>query len=1544
MKRLLYVFCFMAVLSAPAVSSAQSCDTIRVPWYENFSSSTVVHNIPSCWLAYRNSSYMPYITVGEKSLNCPMSTGDCYILSLPPVDLPPDSVFFSFQAKYSGQGVFQYGVMTDATDTNTLILIDTLPLISNSDWVTVSFSTIGLALSGNARLALKLTTTTYATVSFDNFYFDRAAGCDMPDMPRVTYVDTTMATLHWSCGSDFAGFVITLDDTLSSFAPDTLIDLVNLTPSHTYHYIIRTVCTDGDTTPVVSGVFSTLCPAQPLPWTANFNSNAQYDIPECWQVIEGLQYDAAGNPYPSVNLSHKLEFYSISDTNVMVLTPIFAHPGNALHIGFDMRLPVGDRMTIGVMNDPYDLLSYRQLVTYEGIELDLDDKHYEVYTEPVVDTDQVYVVFQWKAGGLNHRTTIDNVMVEVADSCHNPTDVVYSLVGQNTIMLEWTDYSIAAEGYEVRFSTVNDISATDTGWTTLSNWFVVDTLKVNTAYWFWVRSLCLGDSGAWIPAGMVRTICGQPTIPFFENFESYGESEGVSCWEYYHTDSTGHNPYVRSLTNTAHSGTKLWNFDNPYHDTVMVVLPSFGVNTLNLEVSFWGGVYYGLFEAGLYNMTTDEFTPVVTLSGTNYTLQQYTFQCDTVDAADAYSRIAFRWHKPAGVSWNTGVALLDDLRVRHIPYCYPPDSITAVGSTDTTMTLHIHDSRSNGNYRVLYYLDGDVPDTVMVVGEYVTLTGLQHSSYYTVEVSVVCFDGSVTDSIVGLFTTNCRRITHDILPYIETFDSYTSGNRINHCWYRGNYNPIIYGDYPMPYQGVFYGGGTSGVSMEFLVRSPLPKCQILTLPQVDYISDLYLEFYARVSNMHTRIDVGVMTDPENDSTFFAVSTMSPSVANSWLSYAAPLTGYAGSGRYIALRVYSETSLGFNSTAFIDNIALKIIPPCSDSLIGLAVSEVGSSCATVRWSESIGRNDDAVYVVHLTDTAGTEQYVDTTEYRIYTACGLDEKTSYRVYVELYCDSAAAAYSTDTIGFTTQCVESNTIRYGTLSGYTGNSSYLPVNTGCMMSEQIYRAYELESAPGDITDISFYLSTNAPLRDIIYGTIYLCHTADTIMRQWMPLENMEAVYEGPLNFNHGWSSISFAQPFHYNGTDNLMVAVKSTYDVFNSQFYFRITDSYDSASMYASSAGFIFSRQRNLVRFNICPDEISVCAPPTVTSISATDMTVTVAFAPTPCEIHLTQGWWNRGFSGQMDSTGSHTFTGLNPATQYTVGIRQHCANGERSLWTIRRITTQEVIALPPLVVEVDSVGIDRAKVTWQHRASETRWEVRLFNTYTDISVQLTDSAYIFSELLPRVTYNVSVRSMCGSDFSILSPWSDTVTFTTDYCHPVSNVTVSDITMHSAQVAWTPSDNGVAWKVEYGYQGFGHEDALGKLLVENATSVVIDSLEEGTSYSVFVSAVCGPGSSSGWVGVESFRTAGVSDIVALADGSGFVLYPNPATTMVTVRLDSYDPEARIDIIDQQGRTVATGTGSTATFDIGHLSAGVYYVRLSGSTYSSVKKLIVK
>jgi hypothetical protein len=90
------------------------------------------------------------------------------------------------------------------------------------------------------------------------------------------------------------------------------------------------------------------------------------------------------------------------------------------------------------------------------------------------------------------------------------------------------------------------------------------------------------------------------------------------------------------------------------------------------------------------------------------------------------------------------------------------------------------------------------------------------------------------------------------------------------------------------------------------------------------------------------------------------------------------------------------------------------------------------------------------------------------------------------------------------------------------------------------------------------------------------------------------------------------------------------------------------------------------------------------------------------------------------------------------------------------------------------------------------------------------------------------------------------------------------------------------------------------------------------------------------------EESTPEAIEDVVA----GTMSLYPNPATTSVTLALEGFEGDVRIDVVDMNGRTVrkANTTSSTVTLDVADLPQGAYFVRVVSGNRTAVSKLVVK
>lgn len=261
-------------------------------------------------------------------------------------------------------------------------------------------------------------------------------------------------------------------------------------------------------------------------------------------------------------------------------------------------------------------------------------------------------------------------------------------------------------------------------------------------------------------------------------------------------------------------------------------------------------------------------------------------------------------------------------------------------------------------------------------------------------------------------------------------------------------------------------------------------------------------------------------------------------------------------------------------------------------------------------------------------------------------------------------------------------------------------------------------------------------------------------------------------------------------------------------------------------------------------------------------------------------------------------------------------------------------------------VVDAGFTDAIIVWTPQGTEESWQVHLFNNMIDTLFDTDTTTVLLSGLSTATAYNVSVRPVCGDGVEV---WSDTMFFSTAECMPVSDVSVSVTSAHTAVVSWQPAlDNHGPWRVEYGPAGFrqgeGHEITVSETDCDQAMSIVIDSLEGATAYELYVATLCGDGIRSIWSEVFAFTTLTDGVEQPSADVDMMTITPNPAHSSFCVV--GVDETVSVVVRDVTGRVVrdCRSVIPGQTVSIAGLPAGAYYVIVTSSRVSATRKLIVK
>ena len=291
-----------------------------------------------------------------------------------------------------------------------------------------------------------------------------------------------------------------------------------------------------------------------------------------------------------------------------------------------------------------------------------------------------------------------------------------------------------------------------------------------------------------------------------------------------------------------------------------------------------------------------------------------------------------------------------------------------------------------------------------------TFTNLSPNTTYQFRVTALCSDTSL--SAILTLTTPCSPM--NLLPFTENFESQPTGSSNTgtsfvSCWHRLN-NGSTYGGYPYVSNSTTYNHTTGGSRGLYWYNSTTTGTygdyQCIVLPPVDstvyQTSNLQLTFWAKSSSTsyYPLFYVGVLTDPDDITTFTYVDTINVGNNTDWQEFEVPLNAYTGNGTYVAIRANRPSSSWY---AYVDDITLDVIPACP-RVNNLMQTDATLSSVTINWEEAGEATQwvieyDTVEFVPGHDLGTTITASDTN----YTITGLDSSMIYYIYVAADCGS-------------------------------------------------------------------------------------------------------------------------------------------------------------------------------------------------------------------------------------------------------------------------------------------------------------------------------------------------------------------------------------------------------------------------------------------------------------------------------------------------------------------------------------------------------------
>ncbi|MBR3413532.1 MAG: fibronectin type III domain-containing protein [Bacteroidales bacterium] len=1086
-----------------------------------------------------------------------------------------------------------------------------------------------LTVNTNTHAILNSTSATYSNWPGVYRYYEFTPvipECPRPGLPSFDSINATSVTFQFEELGSATEWVVSLNG-VEQTVYDTLVTLTGLAPNTLYTLGIASLCS-GDTSNWRTTTFRTACGALTLfPYFQDFESvptggSTSTTFVECWHRLNnGTTY--FGYPYVSSSSSYNhtpggtkgLYWYGGTTTGTygdyyyIVLPPVDTTVAlmTTMRVNFWAKVSgssYNPTFHVGVMTDPTDVSTF-QLVGSHNINASSSTSWNNFTTEFDNFTGSGnYIAIRALRPTSYWYVYMDDITLDQIPDCPEVSNITASNITTESVDLNWTETG-SATSWTLEYGEHGFTRGLGTEVTATSLPYTLYGLTANTVYDVYISPSCSDVPG--VSLFSFRTECSaMDSLPYTMSFET---SDGVTttgssttdvfvnCWHRLNngSDYFGY-PYVASSTTYAHTGSRGLYWYNTtttgtYGDYQVVVLPSVDTDIYqlaDLRVSFWARSsstsYNPTFQVGVMTDPTNNssFHLVSTVPVGNSSVWAK-YIVSFANYSGYGNHVAIRAVRPSS-SWY---AYVDDITLEVAPDCPEVDHMTASNITTSSANINWRENGSASSWTIEYGVHGFTPGTgtiESVSSRPYNISGLVANTEYDVYVTPDCSGTTLSSSFS--FRTECTPTsTIPITMGFESSDGVTStGSSTNssfvECWHRLN-NATQYFGYPYVGGSTYAHTGSRGLYWYNTTTSgTYGDYMIVVLPSVDTsnysINRLQLKFWARPSSSsyNPTFQVGVMTDPNDATTFQAVGTVNVGNDITYREFVTGLGTYTGNGTYVAIRTLRSTTSWY---AYMDDITLETMPSCP------AITSIEAECTTpgaamISWTYMEGTDDaPTAFEIQYDSIGGSSPTTVTVTDPFYMFTSLTEGTTYKAYVRAICGTDNGGM--DSITFSTgvlSCLELDPTTADTieLAGGTTTTYYLPIGNyyNYSYTQQLVTAAEMNNTAATITGIDFQYAGSSASTVKNNVTIYLANTTtSSLSSAFVPYSSsFVPVYTGHMNCTTGWNHFEFTTPFSYDGSSNLLIVIHDNSGSYNGTAYTFYAHSATGKGRYVQNDG--------------------------------------------------------------------------------------------------------------------------------------------------------------------------------------------------------------------------------------------------------------------------------------------------------------------------------------------------------------------------------------